>query len=460
MLTRRIIEAALSAAMSTGADFAEVFVEDTCAKSVVMMDKKVERLVDSAQSGIGIRAFLGTRYTHASTSDLSERGVLECAMRVAGLIASASPFACKPLRERIFPSAHEVRIVPSSADNKARIDILRRAYDAAFAYDKAIIQVTGSFMDSDRRIQIANSDGLFTSDRQVRCRIAVSAVSSDGHANQNGFSGPGARRGLELFETQIVPEQVGKEAARIAMVNLKAGYCPAAVMPVAIDNGFGGVIFHEACGHSLEATQVAYNSSEFCGKIGKRVACDKVTAIDDGTLANEWGSIDIDDEGHPGQRNVLIENGILKGYMIDGFNSRRMGMPATGNSRRQDYTFCPTSRMTNTFIAPGPDEDKDIIASMEYGLYAAKMGGGSVNPATGAFNFAVLEGYLVRNGKIAEPVRGASLVGTGSGVLAKIDMVGKSLAHGQGMCGSSSGSLPVNVGQPMIRVSDITVGGR
>ena len=239
-----------------------------------------------------------------------------------------------------------------------------------------------------------------------------------------------------------------------------AGYCPAGVMPVAIDNGFGGVIFHEACGHSLEASSVAYNSSQFCGKLGQKIANEKVTAIDDGTIPNAWGSINIDDEGTPARKNVLIENGVLKSYMVDKFNGRRMGMESTGNARRQSYAYTTTSRMTNTYIAPGQDENKDIIASMEYGLYAKEMGGGSVNPVTGEFNFAVNEGYIVRNGEICEPVRGASLVGKGSEIIQNIDMVGKILDMGQGMCGSSSGSVPTNVGQPMIRVSQITVGGR
>ncbi|MBQ5794143.1 MAG: TldD/PmbA family protein, partial [Clostridia bacterium] len=231
-------------------------------------------------------------------------------------------------------------------------------------------------------------------------------------------------------------------------------------MTVAIENGFGGVIFHEACGHSLEATSVAIGASQMAGKLGQMIANPKVTAIDDGTIPNAWGSVNIDDEGNPTQRNVLIENGVLKSYMVDRLGSRRMGLPMTGNSRRQGYDYEPTSRMTNTFIDNGPDRNEDIIASIEYGLYCKEMGGGSVNPLTGAFNFAVREGYIVRNGKICEAVRGASLIGTGSQILKDIDMVGQNLATGQGMCGSSSGSVPTDVGQPLIRVSEITVGGR
>ena len=210
----------------------------------------------------------------------------------------------------------------------------------------------------------------------------------------------------------------------------------------------------------LRSLKRSYRTICFADKLGQQIANSKVTAIDDGTIPNAWGSINIDDEGTPAQKNVLIENGVLKRYMVDRFNGRRMNMPSSGSSRRQDYRFVPTSRMTNTFIAAGDDEDKDIISSIDLGIYAAKMGGGSVNPATGAFNFAVSEAYMIRGGKIAEPVRGASLIGKGSEILMDIDMVGKHMLTGQGMCGSSSGSVPTDVGQPLIRVSKITVGGR
>ena len=276
---------------------------------------------------------------------------------------------------------------------------------------------------------------------------------------QTGAFNPGRRMGMEMFDI-VNPTDVGIRAAKQAVVMAGAGYCPAGVMPVAIENGFGGVIFHEACGHSLEASSVAYGQSQFAGKLGQKIANEKVTAIDDGTIPGAWGSINIDDEGTPAQKNVLIENGILKSYMIDKFNGRRMGMASTGNARRQSYQYTTTSRMTNTYIAPGTDKNEDIIGSIELGLYAASMGGGSVNPVTGEFNFAVNEGYMIRNGKICEPVRGASLVGKGSDVIQNIDMVGADMEMGQGMCGSSSGSVPTNVGQPLIRVSTITVGGR
>jgi len=239
-----------------------------------------------------------------------------------------------------------------------------------------------------------------------------------------------------------------------------AGYCKAGSYPVVIDNGFGGVIFHEACGHSLEATSVAKGNSVFSGKLGQKIAADCVTAIDDGTLKNEWGSLNMDDEGTPTRKNILIENGILKSYLIDTLNGKKMGMASTGSSRRQNYRFAPTSRMTNTYIDAGKMKRDDIISSTDFGLYAKQMGGGSVNPGTGEFNFAVVEGYMIRNGQISEPVRGATLIGKGSEILMNIDMIADNLAMAQGMCGSISGSIPTNVGQPAIRVAKITVGGR
>ena len=257
----------------------------------------------------------------------------------------------------------------------------------------------------------------------------------------------------------IDPEYHGREAARIAHTMLHAKNCPAGNMDVVIDNGFGGVIFHEACGHALEASSVSKGNSIFTGKLGQQIASTKVTAIDDGTIPNAWGSLNIDDEGNKTQKNVLIENGILKSYMIDKLNGRRMNMEATGSSRRQSYKYQPTSRMTNTYIAAGTDKNEDIMKSLD-GLYAKKLGGGSVNPVTGEFNFAVQEGYIVKNGVIQEPVRGASLIGKGSQVLMDIVMVGDNLELAQGMCGASSGSIPTNVGQPMIKVKNMTVGGR
>ena len=460
MISREVCQRVLSKAVSTGADYAEIFAENTVNHNLFMVANKVDSVKDTVIAGAAVRVFKGLRSVMASTVDTSEAGLLRCAESAAEALGQGSAAMEIVLKERIFGDIHPVKVVPASVTNKEKIAVLKEGYFAAREYDDCITQVTGNLMDVDHNILIASTDGLYTQDRQIRTRIAISAVADKGNGSQTGSCTPGRRMGLEMFDL-IDPKHVGQKAAKQAITMAGAGYCPAGVMPVAIANGFGGVIFHEACGHSLEATQVAYGQSQFTmDKLGTQIANPKVTAIDDGTIPNSWGSINIDDEGTPAQRNVLIEKGILKNYMIDKFNARRMGMEATGSSRRQSYSFAPTSRMTNTFIAPGEDKNEDIIGSIEYGLYAASMGGGSVNPATGEFNFSVNEGYMIRNGQICEPVRGAALVGKGSDVLQNIDMVGSDLDMAQGMCGSASGMVPTNVGQPMIRVSSITVGGR
>ncbi len=459
MIKKTLLEELLGIAVSTGADFAEVFAEQERSYQLRLVSKKIESVRDVLLSGVGIRAFCGTKTYYASTSDTSREGLLRCAANLAGAIGERTDTAHAPsLVSRTVREEDIVRL-PCNEGAAVKSELLREACDAARGVSEKISQVQGTYMDVDRRFLVANTEGLLVQDRKIRTRLAINATASDGGENQSGFYGPGAGMGLEFFE-KLSPRAAGERAARQALTNLSAVYCPAGKMTVAIENGFGGVIFHEACGHSLEATSVAIGASQMAGKLGEKIANPKVTAIDDGTIAGGWGSVGVDDEGNPAQLNVLIENGILKNYMIDRLGSRRMGLPMTGNSRRENYTYEPTSRMTNTFIDNGPDKNEDIIASIEYGLYAKEMGGGSVNPLTGEFNFSVKEGYLVRNGKICEAVRGASLIGTGAQILQDIDMVGQNLATGQGVCGSSSGSVPTDVGQPLIRVRSITVGGR
>ncbi len=460
MISREVCARVLAKAVSTGADYAEIFAEHSLNHSINMIADKVDSVNDSVIAGAGIRVFKGLRSVMASTVDTSEAGLLRCAEKAADALGQGTAQISIDLRERLFGDIHPIKTVPATVPNSEKVKILKDGYFAAKEYSDCIKQVTGTLLDIDHNILIATSEGIYAQDRQIRTRIAINAVAEKNGETQTGFFGPGRRMGMEMFEHEVNAKEVGIRAAEQAVIMAGAGYCPAGVMPVAIGNGFGGVIFHEACGHSLEASSVAYGTSQFAGKLGQQIAGPKVTAVDDGTIPNAWGSINIDDEGTPARRNVLIENGILKTYMVDKFNGRRMGMEPTGSARRQDYSYTTTSRMTNTFIVEGNDDNDDIISSMEYGLFAKSMGGGSVNPTTGEFNFAVNEGYLVRNGKICEPVRGASLVGKGSDVIMNIDMVGKNLDLGTGMCGASSGSIPTTVGEPLIRVSKITVGGR
>ena len=462
MVKKSDYEAVLARALSSGADFAELFIQDKLSNHVSLSDGQIDNASTDRIHGAGLRIYCGLNSVYVHTNDVSCAGLMRIAEQAAGAVNGSGVAGSRDLHlvRSISPNAHPVAVLPRDVGGKRRGELLHRAQAAARSVSDKICQVQTSIADSDSSITIINSEGLWKEDRRVYTRFALSCVASDGRENQTGYEAPGALMGFELFDSLVDVEAIAGRAANTAVAMLDAEECPAGVMPVVIDNGFGGVIFHEACGHSLEATAVAFGNSEFTGKLGQQIASPIVTAIDDGTMPNEWGSINIDDEGAPSTRLVLIENGVLKNYMIDRLNGRRMNMKPTGSARRQDYTFAPTSRMRNTYIAPGTHDEAEIIASTGDGLYARQMGGGSVNPVTGEFNFAVREGYLIKNGKIDRPVRGATLIGRGAQVLMDIDRVGKNLALAQGMCGSVSGSIPTNVGQPMIRVSRMTVGGR
>ncbi len=459
MLEKSLVEKILNEALSTGGDFAEIFVEKKNNCGLYMIDGKIESSLSGRDFGIGIRIFKDLYSVYGYTNDMTEENLLKTARKIAEAVKGTRADITINLLKQDIENYNKIEIYPETVLKKNKIDIMRRGYVAAKEYDPEISQVRVSYSDSKQNILVANSEGIWAEDERVRGRIRIESVASNGTEMQTGSMGPGASKGFEFFEKMDV-ESYGREASRIAKTILHADYSPSGKMPVIIDNGFGGVIFHEACGHGLEATSVAKGNSVFAGKIGEMIASPVVSAVDDGTIPNEWGTINIDDEGTPSRRNLLIENGILKGYMVDKLNGRRMGMASTGSGRRESYKYAPTSRMTNTFILNGKSSLDEMISSVEKGIYAKYMGGGSVNPATGNFNFAVMEGYLIENGKITSPVRGATLIGSGSEILKKIEMVGNNLAYGQGMCGSVSGSICTNVGQPAIKVSEITVGGR
>ena len=461
MASKVALERALSVALTTGGDFAEIFWEDTRKTRMNLIDGKIENCVAGREHGAGVRVYRELESAYVYTNDTSEAGLCAAARAAADAIG-AQKGAQRPvsLVRGVATNVHAIREMPMDVPGSAKAKLLHEAYAAAKSVSPLIAQVSAQVMDRETDVIIANSEGLMVADKRVYSRMGINAVASENGENQTGFIGPGAQRGFEFFREGIDPEAAARSAAQTALTMLRAEHCPAGTMPVIIDGGFGGVIFHEACGHSLEATSVAFGNSEFSGKLGEKIASDCVTAIDDGTIPGEWGSINIDDEGTPSTRLVLIENGVLKNYMIDRLNSRRMHMPITGSARRESYCYAPTSRMRNTFIAPGNDDEAEIIRTAGDALYAKQMGGGSVNPATGEFNFSVAEGYLIRDGKIDRPVRGATLIGKGGEVLKRIDRVGRKMWMAQGMCGSLSGSVCVNVGQPMIRVTSITVGGR
>ena len=459
MLDKQLIDKILTEALSTGGDFAEIFVEKKSSSNLFMIDGKVESSISGRDFGIGIRIFKGLFSVYGYTNDMNEESLLKATKKIASSISGTKEDITINLIKQDIENINKIQIYPQDIKKSEKIELMKIASHSAKDYDKHISQVRVSLGDVKQNILIANSEGLFTTDERVRGRISIESVATDGNDMQTGRISPGASAGFEFFRNMDI-EAEAREASRIAKTMLFASYAPSGKFPVVIDNRFGGVIFHEACGHGLEASSVAKGNSIFAGKMGQMIASPLVSAVDDGTLPNEWGSLTIDDEGHKTQRNLLIENGILKGYLVDKLNGRRMDMKSTGSGRRESYKYAPTSRMTNTFILNGKSSFDEIIKNTEYGIYAKNMGGGSVNPATGDFNFAVMEGYIIRNGEICEPVRGATLIGNGGEVLKKIDMVGNNLGFGQGMCGSSSGSIPTNVGEPTIRVSEITVGGR
>ncbi len=461
MLNQTTAERTLARALCSGGDFAEIYLEDGDATTLSMTRGKMETAVSGRTFGAGVRVYKGTNSVYVYTNDCSEAGLLQAAEQAAAAVGALGADGSVSLSWSATPQViAPIAVAPATVATARKADRVREAYTAATAYDPLVVQSEVSYRDWSKRFWLANSEGLFTSESHTYTRLAAMAIASSGQETQTGFKGPGRQMGFELFDSIVDGAALGREVARMAVTALKAEPCPAGRMPVAIDNGFGGVIFHEACGHSLEATSVAKGSSVFADKLGQTIASPVVTALDDATIVNGWGSANIDDEGTPTQRLTLIENGVLKNFLIDRMGGRRMNMKPTGCGRRQSYRFAPTSRMSNTFIAPGTSTDEEILGSMTEGLYCRSMGGGSVNPATGEFNFAVTEGYLVKNGKIDRPVRGATLIGKGSEVLTRIDMVGSALDFGQGMCGSESGSIPADVGQPMVRVSEMTVGGR
>ena len=459
MIGKSMMENVLEAALEGGAEFSELFFEDRNVRALSMLKGKVENMNLGRDSGVGIRIIEGLNSVYVYTNDLREENLIRLASEAAKAMRGNGKAQSITLARMHTEPKNPVRIDPGDVDLARSVELLRRSNDAILTYDPIITQAVTSYFDEDQKVTIANSEGLLVHDRRVRGRFAAQAVATYNGDMQTGFEGPGASKGFEFFETLDV-EAVAREAARTAVTMAKADYIDAGEMTVIMDNAFGGVLFHESCGHGLEASFVSKGESIYAGKRGERIASELVSAYDDGTIPGAWGTLTVDDEGTPTQKNLLIENGILKNYLVDRLTGKRMGLETTGSSRRQSYKYAPTSRMNNTYIAPGKSTLEEMIAATDYGLYAKKLGGGSVDVVTGEFNFSVLEGYLVENGKIIRPVRGASLIGKGYEVLQKIDMVGKNFDLGCGMCGAGSGSIPVLVGQPALRISSLTVGGR
>ena len=449
----------LEKAMSTGASFAEIFFEHTINNSIEMLVTGVSKSVTNVIHGASIRILDGTNEVFGYANDWSLESLLNLAEKLSAGISNENKTEVLDFKEQEERNIINPIVKPETVSNDKKVEILTKISESIKGYSEEIVQAIASISDKEQHILVCNSKGVFVEDLRSNTRAFGIAVASFNGTMQSISDSIGDNCGYEFYEN-VDLEAFGKSIAESAVTMAHADEMTGGKMTVVVHNAFGGVLLHEACVHSLEATSVAKGASVFCNKLGEKIASDIVTAIDDGSRPNQWGSLNFDDEGQPTQKNVLIENGILKSYLVDYRNSIKMNHPVTGSGRRQSFQYSPTSRMTNTFFAPGKDKFEDIIKDTKYGLFAKRMGGGSVNPSTGEFNFSVSEGYLIEDGKITKPVRGATLVGSGSEVLLNIDRISDNLAFGHGMCGSASGSVPTDVGQPTIRVQNITVGGR
>jgi TldD protein len=437
-----------------------VFVEDKRSTSAGLDDGRIEQVTSGRDRGAGIRVVKGDTTGFAHTADLSEAGLRAAAEAAAAAASQGGGGVRTVALTRVAPTqVNTVEQYPDSIPKAAKVDLLRRIDDAARSAGASIVQVSAGYGDSRRRILVANTDGVLAEDEQVRALVRMSVVASADTGMQTGFQSAGQTVGFEMFDSVDV-EALARDAARMALTKLKARPAPSGALPVVIKQGSGGVLFHEACGHGLEADLVSKGASVYRGRTGELVASPLVTLVDDGTMSREWGAIGIDDEGHPSQYNVLIENGVLTDFMWDYLRARKEGRAQSGNGRRQSYMHLPMVRMTNTYVLNGTEKPDDIVRATDHGVYIAQLGGGSVNTATGDFVFGMTEAYLIEHGEITEPLREGNLIGNGPQVLRDIDLLGNDFAMGNpGTCGKDGQGVPVGDGQPTLRVSSMTIGG-
>jgi len=467
-LTERLLERCLGEALSAGGEFADLYFESVTSTSLGMDEGIVKTAAQGISVGCGIRVLSGERTGFAYTDDLSPERLLKAA-RTAALIASG------PQTQRVqgfthsasTPSLYPITGITADAEISAKLDLIARANRCARDYDPRIVQVRAGINDELRRILIAASDGTFAADTQPLARLNVSVIAREAKGGPDatntarGTSGGGGRVTLDFFQDTKSPEHFASEAARTAILQLGAIAAPAGEMEVVLGPGWPGVLLHEAVGHGLEADFNRKKTSAFAGLIGHKVASSKVTVVDNGRMPGRRGSLNVDDEGNPTQETVLIENGILRGYLSDKLSSRLMGMPNTGSGRRESYQAIPMPRMTNTYMLNGDDIPADIIKSVKRGLYAVNFGGGQVDITSGKFVFTASEAYLIEDGVVTAPVKGATLIGNGPEALKHVSMVGNDLAldEGVGTCGKAGQSVPVGVGMPTIKLDRMTVGG-
>jgi TldD protein len=460
LIDEAVMARVLRQALSTGGDFAEVFAEDRRGSTVALDDGRIEDISTGRERGAGIRVVAGNTTGFAHTADLSEQGLLKAAEAASGAARSGGGGTREVPLSRSQPlSPSPVELLPADVGKERKVELLHKADAAARACGGAVRQVKAFYRDGRRQVLVANSEGVLASDDQVRAQFRVTVVASGDTGMQTGGEGVGATMGFELFDRHDV-EELARSAARRSLVKLRARPAPSGTMPVVIKCGSGGVLFHEACGHGLEADHIAKAVSVFSGKVGAQVAAPSVTLVDDGTMSQEWGALAIDDEGHPTSRNVLIENGVLTDYMWDWLRARKQGRPASANGRRQSYQHLPMVRMTNTFLLNGDEDPDEIVRQTPRGVYIAQLGGGQVNTATGDFVFGMTEAYMIEDGQVTDPIRDANLIGNGPQVLHDIDVLGDDFAMGwPGTCGKQGQGVPVGMGQPTLRVRALTIGG-
>src|ERR1700734_2772193 len=460
-LTERLLERCLGEALSAGGDYADLYFESVAATSLGLDEQIVKSASQGVSAGCGVRVVSGERTGYAYTDDLAADRLLRAA-RTAALIAHGpATQTVQGFTETETPSLYPAPAADLDTDLAMKLDLVMRADRAARKYDPRITQVRASYADELRRILIAGSDGTFASDTQPMARMSVFVLAKDGERTAKGSSGGGGRVEIDYFRGPKGPEHFAREAARTAILQLGAVAAPAGEMEVVLGPGWPGVLLHEAVGHGLEADFNRKKTSAFAGLIGQQVASSKVTVVDNGTMPGRRGSLNVDDEGNPTQETVLIENGILRGYLSDKLSSRLMKMPNTGSGRRESYQAIPMPRMTNTYMLNGDDDPGDILRSVKRGLYAVNFGGGSVDITNGKFVFSASEAYLIEDGKVTAPVRDATLIGNGPEALKYVSMVGNDLRvdEGIGTCGKAGQSVPVGVGMPTVKLDRMTVGG-
>jgi len=455
------LEHYLSEALSAGGDYADLYFEYLITTSISMDESIVKSATQGTTVGVGVRVIAGERTGYAYSDDLAPEKIRKAAKVAACIASGPSKVQTTGLEQTTKRDLYPLLILPSEASLIERVNLAKRADAAARAADHRVFLVQASYVDSVRHVLVATSDGVLSFDRQPMTRLNVSAFVREGDgAPQSGYSGGGGRVGLEFF-VEKTPEHFAREAVRQALVQLEAVEAPAGEMPVVLGPGWPGVLLHEAVGHGLEADFNRKGVSAFSDRVGQQVASPLCTVVDDGTIRDRRGSLNVDDEGVVTQQNVLIEKGILRGYLQDKLSSRLLGARPTGNGRRESYQHVPMPRMTNTFMLAGEDDPEDIVRSVSRGLYCANFGGGQVDITSGNFVFSASESYLIEDGKITRPVKGATLIGNGPEALKYVSRVGHDLKldEGVGMCGKEGQSVPVGVGIPTVLIDRMTVGG-